>query len=82
MKMDMMKGKTHRVGVYLTQHGQDIELENISLALVITDASGKETTAPLAYNKMMKTYDAFVAMPSGKPQIGVLITTSKISVSN
>ena len=33
MKMDAMKGKTHRIGVYLTQHRRDIALDGISLAL-------------------------------------------------
>ena len=44
MKMDMMKGKTHRMSVYMTQDHGDVTLEGISLALQITDAKGKETT--------------------------------------
>ena len=82
MKMDMMKGKTHRMSIYITQHGDEIALEGISLALQITDAKGNETTVPLTYNKMMKTYDAFAAVPAGgKHRIRVLITTPEINIS-
>ena len=82
MKMNVMKGKTHHMSVYTTQLHRDIPLEGVSLALRITDAKGKETTVPLTYNKMMKTYDAFAAMPAGgMRQIRVLITTPEIKVS-
>jgi len=82
IKMDAMKGKTHHISVYLTQHNQDIKLDDVELALQITNDSGKATTVPLKYNKMMKTYDAYVAMPSGgKYKIQVIITTSEVSVS-
>ena len=82
MKMDMMKGKTHRMSVYITQRGDEIALEGISLALQITDAKGKETTVPLTYNKMMKTYDAFATVPAGgKHRIRVLIATPEINIS-
>jgi YHS domain-containing protein len=81
MKMDMMKGKTHRMSVYITQGRDEIALEGISLALQITDAKGKETTMPLTYNKMMKTYDAFAAVPAGgKHRIRVLITTPETNI--
>ena len=81
MKMDMMKGKTHRMSVYITQGRDEIALEGISLALQITDAKGKETTVPLTYNKMMKTYDAFAAVPAGgKHRVRVLITTPETNI--
>ena len=79
MKMDAMKGKTHRLSVYVTQRHGDITLEGISLALQITDAKGKETIVPLTYNKMMKAYDAFTAVPASG-QIRVLITTPEINI--
>ena len=82
MEMDAMKGKTHRMSVYMTQHRGDIALERVSLALQITDAKGKETAVPLTYNKTMKTYDAFAAVPAGgKHRIRVLITTPEINIS-
>ncbi len=82
MKMDVMKGKTHRLSVYMTQHRGDIALEGISLTLQITDAKGKETTVPLIYNKMMKIYDAFAAVPAGGEQrIRILIATPEIKIS-
>ena len=82
MKIDAMKEKTHRISVYTTQHNRDISLGDIELALQITDATGKTDTTPLKYNKMMKTYDGYVAMPSaGKHQVRVLVTTPGVSVS-
>ena len=82
MKMDAMKGKTHRLSVYTKVHHHDLPLEGASLALQITDAKGKATTVPLTYNKMMKTYDAFVAVPAGGiRQIRVLMTTPSTNVS-
>ena len=82
MKMDVMKGKTHRLSVYMTQRRDGIALEGISFALQITDANGKETTVPLTYNKMMKAFDAFAAVPSGgKYRIRVLIATPEINIS-
>ena len=82
MKMDVMKEKTHRLSVYMTQHRGDIALEGISLALQITGAKGKETTVPLIYNKMMKTYDAFAAVPAGGEQrIRILVATPEIKIS-
>lgn len=81
MQMDTMKGKTHRLSVYMTQHRDDITLEGISLALQIADAKGKETIVPLTYNKMMKAFGAFAAMPAGsKYRIRVLITTPEINI--
>ena len=81
MQMDAMKGKTHRLSVYMTQHRGDITLEGISLTLQIIDAQGKETTVPLTYNKMMKAYDAFATVPAGsRYQIRVLITTPEIDI--
>ena len=82
MKMDAMKGKTHHFSVYTTQHTRDIALEGVSLALQVTDSKGKETIAPLTYNKMMKTYDAFASIPvDGTHQVRILVTTSGIKVS-
>lgn len=82
MKMDVMKGKTHRMSVYMTQCRDGIALEGISFTLQITDANGKETTVPLTYNKMMKAFDAFAALPSGgKHRIRVLIATPEINIS-
>ena len=82
IKMDMMKGKTHRVSVYMAQRGDGIVLETISFALHISDSGGKETTVPLTYNKMMKAYDAFAAVPSGeKHRIRVLISTPEINIA-
>ena len=82
MKMDALKGKTHRLSVYTTTHHHDLPLEGASLALQITDAKGKTTTVPLTYNKMMKARDAFVAVPAGgMRQIRVLITTPSTNVS-
>ena len=82
MKMDAMKGKTHRLSVYTTAHHRDLPLEGTSLALQITDAKGKATTVPLTYNKMMKAHNAFVAVPAGgMRQIRVLITTPSTNVS-
>ncbi|MDE0301349.1 MAG: hypothetical protein OXN17_22205 [Candidatus Poribacteria bacterium] len=79
--MDVMKGKTHRVSVYMTHRRDGIVLEGISFALQITDANGKETTVPLTYNKMMKAFDAFAAVPSGgKYRIRVLIATPEINI--
>jgi YHS domain-containing protein len=79
MKMEALAGKTHRVSVYLTQHSQDVSIANIELALQITDAAGNQTTAPLAYNKMMKVYDGFVAIRSGG-KIGIVVTTPSVEV--
>ena len=82
MKMDPMKGKTHRIAVYLTQHNRDIQLDDIELALQITSPSGTATTVPLEYNKMMKTYDGYAALPAGgQYKIQALITTAGVSVS-
>ena len=82
MKMNTMKGKTHRLSVYTTAHHHDLPLEGTSFALQITDAKGKATTVPLTYNKMMKAHDAFVAVPAGGiRQIRVLITTQSTNVS-
>ncbi len=84
MKMDAMKGKTHRMSVYITQqnkdHGQP--LEGAYLALKITESNGKKTTVPLSYNKMMKTYDAFAAVPADATlRVQMVITTPEINVS-
>lgn len=82
MKMDVMKDKTHRMSVYMTQHRDSIALEGASFALQITDANGKETTVPLTYNKMMKAFDAFATLPSGgKHRIRILIVTPEINIS-
>ena len=81
MKMDAMKGQTHRMSVYTTQHHQDVSLEGISFALQVADAKGNETTVPLTYNKMMKTYDAFAAVPAdGTHRIRILIATPEINI--
>ena len=81
MKMDAMKGKTHRMSVYTTQHHEDVSLEGISFALQVADAKGNETTVPLTYNKMMKTYDAFADVPAdGTHRIRILIATPEINI--
>lgn len=83
MKMEAMAGKTHRMSVYVTQQRQDLPLEGISLALQIADANGKKTTMPLTYNKMMKTYDTFAAVPAGGThQVRILIATPGVNISS
>jgi YHS domain-containing protein len=75
-------GKTHHLSVYLTQHDQDINIDNVELALQITDAKGKTMTLPLKYNGMLKTYHVYAELPAGeKNKIAVVITTPKVSVS-
>ena len=84
MKMDAMKGKTHRMSVYITQHDHDHDrpLEGAYLALKITESNGKKTTVPLSYNKMMKTYDAFAAVTAGGTlRVQMVITTPEINIS-
>lgn len=75
-------GKTHHLNVYLTQHNQDIKIDNVELALQITDAKGEIVTLPLKYNSMLKAYRAYAKFPAGeKNKIAIVITTSKVSVS-
>ena len=71
------------MSVYITQQHQDLPLEGISLALQIADANGTETTMPLTYNKMMKTYDTFAAVSADRThRVRVLITTPEVNISS
>jgi YHS domain-containing protein len=82
MKMDETKGKTHRIGLYTTQHGRELPLDEVKIAVEITDAEGKGKMALLEYNKMMKSYAGFIDMPKrGEYQLRVRVTSPSVNVS-
>jgi YHS domain-containing protein len=82
MKMDEIKGKTHQIGLYTTQHGRELPLDEVKIAVEITDADGKGKMALLEYNKMMKSYEGFIGMPKGgEYQLRVRVTSPSVNVS-
>ena len=66
IKTDEIKGKTHYFSVYPTQDHEEIALDDIKLALQITNTEGETKMALLKYSKMMRTYEGFIAVPKGE----------------
>ena len=80
--MEEKSDRSHHTAVYITQHGQDIQLEDVKLALRVTDADGATRVVPMKFNKMMKTFDAAIDLRDGEEhELGVLMTTPSVTVA-
>jgi YHS domain-containing protein len=81
IKTDEIKGKTHYFSVYPTQDHEEIALDDIKLALQITNTEGETKMALLKYSKMMRTYEGFIAMPKGEDsEVRIRVTSQAAKI--
>jgi YHS domain-containing protein len=81
IKTDAIKEKTHYFSVYPTQDHEEIALDDIKLALQVTNTEGETKMALLKYSKMMRTYEGFIAMPKGEDsEVRIRVTSQAAKI--
>ena len=81
IKTDEIKGKTHYFSVYPTQDHEEIALDDVKLALQVTNAEGETKMALLKYSKMMRTHAGFIAVPKGENhEVRIRVTSQAIKI--
>ena len=82
IKADEIKGKTHYFSVYPIQGHGEATLGNVKLALQVTNAEGETKMTLLKYGKMTRTYEGFIAMPTGdEHKVRIRVTSPAVKIS-
>ena len=82
IKADEVKGKTHYFSVYPTQNHEEIALDDVKLAVQVTNTDAETKMALLKYSKMMRTYEGFITMPKGtEHEVRIRVTSQAVKIS-
>ncbi len=82
VKADEIKGKTHYFSVYPIQGHGEVALGDVKLALQVTNAEGETKMTLLKYSKMTRTYEGFIAMPTGdEHEVRIRVTSPAVKIS-
>ena len=82
IKADEVKGKTHYFSVYPTQNHEEIALDDVKLAVQVTNTDAETRMALLKYSKMMRTYEGFITMPKGtEHEVRIRVTSQAVKIS-
>ncbi len=78
IKTSEIEGKTHYFNVYPIQE----ELDDVKLALQVTNPEGETKMTLLKYSKMTRTYEGFIAMPKeAEHEVRVRVTSPAVKIS-
>ena len=74
MKEDVEPGTTHNITVVLKDGKTQREITDAQVTMKVIDPKGKDQIKDMRYERMMKSFDAYVNLPEkGKYQVIVLV---------